>query len=60
MVRAGETYELLSKNPLGDVALATPAISEGVLYFRTQRHLVAVGKVAAPAAKTPAAKAPVK
>lgn len=30
-------------NPLGEVAMATPAISEGTLLFRTRGHLVAVG-----------------
>ena len=32
------------KNPLGEVAMATPAISEGTLLFRTRNHLVAVGE----------------
>lgn len=44
VVRAGETFELMAKNPLGEVTLATPAISEGVLYFRTRGHLVAVAE----------------
>lgn len=43
VVKAGATFELLSKNPMGEVCMATPAISEGLLYFRTQGHLVAVG-----------------
>jgi outer membrane protein assembly factor BamB len=41
--KAGRTFELLSTNPLGDVGMATPAISEGTLYFRTQRFLIAIG-----------------
>jgi outer membrane protein assembly factor BamB len=44
VLRAGETFELLATNPLGEVTLATPAISEGVLYFRTRGHLVAVAE----------------
>ena len=44
VVRAGAQFELLGMNPLGEVCMATPAISEGVLYFRTQHHLLAVGK----------------
>lgn len=44
VVRAGEQFELLAKNPLGEVTLATPAISEGVLYFRTRGHLLAVAE----------------
>jgi hypothetical protein len=29
-------------NPLGEVAMATPAISDGVMFFRTRNHLVAI------------------
>jgi outer membrane protein assembly factor BamB len=43
VVKAGTTYELLGTNPLGEVAMATPAISEGRLLFRTRGHLVAIG-----------------
>ncbi len=42
VVKAGPAYELLATNPLGEVAMATPAISEGTLLFRTRNHLVAV------------------
>jgi outer membrane protein assembly factor BamB len=44
VLKAGRTFERLATNPLGDVGMATPAISEGVLYFRTQRFLMAVGR----------------
>ena len=44
VVKAGPAYELLATNPLGEVAMATPAISEGTLLFRTRNHLVAVGE----------------
>jgi outer membrane protein assembly factor BamB len=43
VVKAGESFELLAVNPLGEVAMATPAIAEGVLYFRTRSRLLAVG-----------------
>jgi outer membrane protein assembly factor BamB len=43
VVRAGESFELLAKNALGEITMASPAISEGVLYFRTKTHLVAIG-----------------
>jgi outer membrane protein assembly factor BamB len=43
VVKAGPVYELLATNPLGEVAMATPAISEGTLLFRTRNHLVAIG-----------------
>jgi outer membrane protein assembly factor BamB len=42
--KSGRTFELLATNPLGDIAMATPAISEGVIYFRTARHVVAIGR----------------
>jgi outer membrane protein assembly factor BamB len=43
VIKAGPAFEQLAENPLGEIAMATPAISEGVLYFRTRGHLVAVG-----------------
>lgn len=42
VVKAGTTFALLGTNALGEVAMATPAISEGVIYFRTRNHLVAI------------------
>lgn len=43
VIAAGPEFKILSKNPLGDACLATPAISAGVLYFRTAHSLLAVG-----------------
>ena len=43
VVKAGRTFDLLATNALGGVALATPAISEGVIYFRTGTSLIAIG-----------------
>jgi outer membrane protein assembly factor BamB len=43
VVKAGPAFEILATNPLGEVAMATPAISDGTLFFRTRGHLVAVG-----------------
>ena len=43
VIKAGTAFEQLAVNPLGEVAMATPAISEGVMFFRTRGHLVAVG-----------------
>ncbi len=36
--------EPLSINPMGEVCMATPAISRGSLFIRTARHLVCVGR----------------
>lgn len=42
VVKAGTKLEILSKNPMGAICLATPAISGGVLYFRTRSELIAI------------------
>jgi len=44
VVKAGNKFELVSKIPLNDIIMATPAISENILIFRTQHYLIAVGK----------------
>jgi outer membrane protein assembly factor BamB len=43
VIKAGPTLEILAKNSLGEPCLATPAISQGVLYFRTSGNLMAIG-----------------
>ncbi len=43
VVRAGRQFEVLARNSLDEVTLASPAVSEGTLYFRTRHHLVAIG-----------------
>lgn len=44
VIKIGTEYSELAVNPMGEICMATPAISEGRLYFRTRGHLVAVGK----------------
>jgi len=44
VVKAGNVFELFSKNSLNDVVMATPAISENMLFFRTQHYIIAIGK----------------
>ncbi len=56
VVRAGAKYELLSTNPMGEVMMATPAISDGMIFIRGQHHLFAVAENAG--AKETAAKQP--
>jgi outer membrane protein assembly factor BamB len=48
VVKAGPAFELVATNTLGEVAMATPAISEGTLIFRTRGHLVAIAGNATP------------
>jgi len=42
VVKAGRTFELFATNPLGEIAMATPAFSEGTMYFRTNKSLMAI------------------
>lgn len=44
VLQAGPEYKLLSTNKMGEICMATPAISEGSLFFRTQGHVVAIGR----------------
>ena len=44
VIKAGPAFKIISRNPLDDLIMATPAISESTLYFRTQHYLVAVGE----------------
>ena len=42
VVKAGRAFELLATNPMGEICMATPAISGDMLFVRTQGHLVAL------------------
>ncbi len=42
VIKAGPEFEILATNPMKDECMATPAISEGTMYFRTHRFLVAI------------------
>jgi outer membrane protein assembly factor BamB len=39
---AGKELKVLARNPMGEPCFATPAISEGVMYFRTTKSLIAI------------------
>lgn len=43
VIKAGPAYELVSLNEMGTTVLATPAISEGRLLFRTPQHVISIG-----------------
>jgi len=54
-VKAGPKFELLATNPMGEVLMASPAISDGMLIIRGQRHVFAIAqKKAEKAAAKPA------
>ena len=44
VVKAGADFELVRINQLNQSILATPAISEGTIFFRTQKSLIAVSE----------------
>lgn len=43
VVRAGREYELLARNEMGEVLMATPAIADGLLLVRGVATLHAIG-----------------
>ena len=44
VVAAAEKYSLLATNELRETCMATPAISDGMLFFRTREKLIAIGE----------------
>ncbi len=53
VVRAGRTFELLARNDMKEMLLATPAVVGDTLIVRTRSHVVAIG--GAPAKRAAAA-----
>jgi outer membrane protein assembly factor BamB len=46
VVRAGERFEVLAENDLAEYTLSSPAISDGVLFIRTEAALYAIARAA--------------
>jgi outer membrane protein assembly factor BamB len=44
IIKDGSTFIQLAEIPLNDISLTAPAITEGMIYFRTQKYLIAAGK----------------
>ena len=44
VVKAGPRFELLAKNHLGEGIAAEPAVSQGRIFLRGQKHLYCIGK----------------
>lgn len=44
IVKASDKFELIAKNQLNDIVLASPAISDETLFFRTRHELIAIKK----------------
>ena len=52
VVKAGNKYELLASNAMGEVLMATPAISDGMIFVRGLKQLFAIAESPAPLAST--------
>ncbi len=52
VVRSGPVYELLAENELGEVVMASPAISDGMMILRGMHHLFALGERSATTASS--------
>jgi outer membrane protein assembly factor BamB len=48
VVKAGPKFELLAVNLMGDVCMATPAVSDGMIFVRTQHFLYGIGRSETP------------
>ena len=44
VLKAGPTFEQIAENEMGETLMATPAISEGAIIFRTRTRLVSVAR----------------
>jgi hypothetical protein len=44
VVAAGRTFAHLSTNSMGELLMATPALSDGVMYVRSAASLFAIGR----------------
>ena len=44
VVAAGREFKHIATNSMGDLLMATPALSDGVMYVRTARSLFAIGR----------------
>lgn len=52
VVSASEKFEVLARNPLGELTHSTPAVANGRMYIRTSQHLISVGGTGKPQEQT--------
>lgn len=43
IIEDGDEFRLLDEIPLNDICMTAPAITDGMIFFRTQHYLIAVG-----------------
>lgn len=51
VLKAGREFQMLARNDIGERMVASPAISEGQLFIRTDRYLFCIGKKASASPK---------
>ncbi len=44
IIKDGDEFSQLAEIPLNDICLTAPSITDGMIYFRTQKYLIAAGK----------------
>ena len=44
VVKAGRQPQIVGRNPIGERAVASPAISKGQIFIRTDKHVFAIGR----------------
>ena len=44
IIQDGDEFKLLAEIPMNDICMTSPAITDGMIIFRTQKYLVAVAK----------------
>jgi len=44
IIQDGNSFRQLAEIPMNDICLTAPAITDGMIFFRTQKYLIAVGK----------------
>jgi outer membrane protein assembly factor BamB len=43
IIKDGNSFQLLAEIPMNEICMTAPAITDGMIFFRTQYHLYAVG-----------------
>ena len=44
IIQDGDAFKLLAEIPLNEICMTAPAITDGMIFFRTQKYLTAAGK----------------
>jgi hypothetical protein len=43
VIATGDEFKVLGRTSLGEPSNATPAVAGGIMYLRTEKHLISVG-----------------